>query len=190
MQETVLFVNHGFLPVRVSWVPEVASVAVDRPASVWVTPESFVVEDRVMVHVRVEPKRGGRIRETLRFRSTNGDGDVGNAAVYVRGAVERTPEVHVRPTAVVALGPSCAGTPELYGVDFRLANAVGPFDVIRQQYELDDTGALNVRGTAKTYGPYGTAGSAVRATLNFQTPFITEVGKKWGKSILPLAGDR
>lgn len=176
VQETVLFVNNGSLPVQVSWTPEVE--AVDGPAAVWVAPVSFVVADRVRVHVRVEPKRGGRVRETLRFRSANADGDVGDAVVYVRGTVEQTPEVHFRPAAVEALDPTCAGTPESYDVEFRVANPSGPFDVLRRLHEFDAAGTLIARGAAKAYGPYGSGSDAVWATLNFRTPIDTEVSAK------------
>lgn len=147
----------------------------DPAASVWVAPESFEVPGRgiVRVRVRVEPTRPGRIRDALMFRAENRDGDAAHACVYVRGAVERAPEVRVRSAAVVAPEAACAGMPAWYAVNFRMAAARGPFRVRRTRYEFDGGSTLSPRpgSVVQTYEN----GSASRAALELQAPIGTEV---------------
>lgn len=167
VQQTVCFINNGSCPVHVSWVPS----AENGLASVSVEPESFDVADRKEVSVHVEPLRPGRLRETLRFSTANRDGDTGETVVYVRGIVDRMPEVRVRP-AIAVLGDVCAGTLASYDVQLEVKSD-RPFDVQRRLYEFDATGAMSLRGDVKSFGPYGNGSTTT--LLNFKTPVGTEV---------------
>lgn len=184
--ETVDFTNTGSCPVHVSWTPEE-----DDDGSVSVEPGEFDVADRTTVEVRVRPLRAGRLRCAVTFRARNRDGNVRETVVYVRGTVETTPEVHIRPTAMAPVPDAvCADVPQSYVVDFHVKSA-HPFHVQRHLYEFDGAlGTLRLRaGDVKTFGPYGSGSDAAAAAnnnnnnpvtvaLHFPTPVVTEVSGK------------
>lgn len=175
VQETVDFVNSGSCPVYVSWISDVAGdLQQRRVTSATVDPESFVVAETARVRVRMEPRVPGRLRETLKFRAENRDGDTGETHVYVRGFVEQTPDVRFQPAAVEALQTVCTGTPVSYDAEFNVQSD-RPFDVRRRLFDI------NVRPDTpygvKSYGPYAPTGSSGRTTLNFQIPINTKVSE-------------
>lgn len=167
LKNTVDFINKGSYPVNVCWIPEVDSDL----ATVTVYPELFEVVDRTAIQLRIQPKCSGRLREALKFRAENLDGNVAEMVVYVRGFVEKTPKIYVQP-AIKSLLKICAGTQTSYTVELTV-KSVGPFDVYRRLYEFNDYGNLISYGDEKSFGPYGN--DFFLTTLNFKTPIGTDV---------------
>lgn len=180
VQETVEFANGGSRPVLVSRIASretVRDLCGDLVASVWTAPESFEVPGRATarVRVRVEPARPGRVRRALWFRAENRDGgDVAHACVYVRGTVDRRPEVRVRPAAVVTPDEvACAGMPAAvsYGVEFRTSAPRGPLRVRGTRYEFDDRFALRLQSGSVVV----TRENGIAGPLELRAPIGTEV---------------
>ncbi|XP_025205925.1 uncharacterized protein LOC112602183 [Melanaphis sacchari] len=167
VKETVDFINNGSYPVHVSWIPS----ADNASASIEVEPKSFEVTDRAKISVHVEPLCPGPFRQMLRFVTKNRDCDTDETIVYVRGKVEQTPNVRVRP-AIAPFDNICAGTLESYDVEFNVISD-GPFTVQRYLYEFDTVGKLTLHGDVKLFGPYGNENTTY-TTLNFKTPVEIE----------------
>lgn len=169
VKERVEFVNKGTRPVHVTWIRQSKADTVVS-SDVRVERESFEVAKRVKIDVRVEPKRPGRLRAVLNFLAKNDDGNTGHVVVYVRGTVDRTPELYVRPT-LAPLDTVCISADASYNVEIGVkSNGGRPVDVRRRTYELD------AAGTLRSVSAYGE--NAITTVLNksiIETPVFTEV---------------